>query len=191
MEFFKNIKNFHELLFSKLEDQYSGIWSGFSLYYKTYGGITSLITSPYLHISILLTLILNPYWTSEARELYWHNITLDVLPNVLGFTLGGYAILLALGDDFFKKSIAEQVEDETSLFMAVNGAFIHFITVQSIAIMLALIGLSWNIKTGVMAFSGVLFLVYALMSAIAAAIAILEMADLFNLITNNNNDKKL
>jgi hypothetical protein len=109
-----------------------------------------------------------------------------VLPNLLGFTLGGYAILLAFGDSRFRDKISEQDEgdDEPTLFMELNGTFVHFIILQAIAILLAVIGTAGTIRTGLFAWFGFTCFLYTVLTAISAAFAVLEISDLFQTMKN-------
>jgi hypothetical protein len=176
-------------LYAKLVEQYQGLFDSIKLYWKAYGGFCSLITSPYLHISIIISVVAGPLWLC-TKDSTWYQISLSALPNLLGFTLGGYAILLAFGDDKFRENISVKESDETTLFMTVNGAFIHFIVVQTLAIIAAVIGSSWNFKNGIFAWLGFTLFIYSILTAVAAAMAVLEMADLFEIVSNYAKKKR-
>jgi len=168
-----------------LVEHYKGVFEGLKLYWKVYGGLSSLITSPYLHLSLIISLIAHPAWMSQNKETFWFDLSLSTLPNLLGFTLGGYAILLAFGDDRFRKQIAEKTDDgNPSLFMSLNGAFLHFIITQAIAILFAIIGNALEIKAGVFAWIGFTLFIYSILTAVAAALAVLDVADLFEILRN-------
>lgn len=81
--------------------QFSGARRTFQSYWKIYGGWRSVLGSPYLVVSIALTTVLAPLW---LRPNWWGTV-LGVMPNVLGFSLGGFAIFLAFGDDDFRHLI--------------------------------------------------------------------------------------
>lgn len=63
---------------------------------------------------------------------------LSVLPNLLGFTIGGYALWLTVGDDKFREIICRPTVSLLSPFMRVNSSFVHLIVVQISAILLAI-----------------------------------------------------
>lgn len=171
-------------LYGKLCEQYQGIYDDLLLYCHSYGGWTAFVTSPYLHISIVITVIACPTYVCP-KEPFWYSLPLSVLPNLLGFTLGGYAILLAFGDDKFKSAIASKEPDgEPTYYMTMNGAFIHFILLQAITIIVAALGSIWVIKTGPLAWVGFCLFVYSVLSAVAAAMAVLNTADLFQSLNN-------
>lgn len=106
-------------------------------YWKLYGGWGAVFTSSYFWFSIILSVILYPEWACSKD---WWNDILSVMPNMLGFSLGGYAMWLAIGDDDFRALISGQDEKgNTSPYMQVNAAFVHFILLQIIAIIAALL----------------------------------------------------
>ena len=70
---------------------------------------------------------------------------MSVLPNLLGFTLGGFAVFLGFGDEKFKGIIAgrdEACPDEHSPYIEVCSAFLHFVLVQVLALIAAIIAKS-------------------------------------------------
>lgn len=174
--------------------QYYGFLSIVSTYWSIYGGFKAVLFSPYFHISIAITYLLQGVWTEAG----WWTHVLDIIPNVLGFSLGGYAIWLAIGDDKFKSLIAgkdEEAPEESSPYMDISVAFVHFIFVQFIALILALLALGaskqWpfpevhfcigdqivvnthDIKVWASCFAFLTF-IYALMTALAATFQILR-----------------
>ncbi len=46
-----------------------------------------------------MTMILYPSWSHKG----WWNDILSLMPNLLGFSLGGFAMWIAIGDEAFKK----------------------------------------------------------------------------------------
>jgi len=161
--------------------QYKHVRESWGIYWKSYGGYSALLRSPYFHFAILISSLCRPVWAIEHEGWAWYSICVDVIPNILGFTLGGYAMLLAFGNEKFQDLLAgDDGNGEPSAFMKVNGTFIHFIVLQIIALLAALISFGWDVKTGVFAFIGFTTFVYALFSAVAAALAILRLAGVFD-----------
>ena len=118
-------------------DAYDGIRQVFKDYWTAYGGWRALFHSGYFHLAIILTVCLSPRWLSVD----WPDDVIDVIPSVLGFSLGGYAMLLAFGDRSFLRMLSEPVEpNKASYFVELNASFVHFIILQTITIFLALIG---------------------------------------------------
>lgn len=160
---------------------YRDVARSLRFYWKIYGGASTLIRSPYLHVAaVMAAIIMVPIWDGTT-ETGWFEMCLTVIPNLLGFTLGGYAILLAFGDERFRRTISGPDPDGTpSPFMVVNAAFVHFIVIQAVSLLLALICKAWEWKTGLLAFIGSILFVYAIFTAVAAALAVLNLANWFD-----------
>src|SRR5947207_15899152 len=59
------------------------------------------------------------------------------------FTLAGYAMLIAFGDERFKALLtAPSAEHPASAFMAINATFMHFLVVQIVALLVAIVAKS-------------------------------------------------
>jgi hypothetical protein len=177
--------------------------STFKHYWNSYGGFGSLLTSPYFWASIFISIILFPHWMFQT---WWEDV-LSIMPNVLGFSLGGYAILLAFGDSNFQALLSEKNNesekdcssqksdsDETTIFTDINVTFVHFILLQILSIILAISCKAYffmaierppfnfiepyldEIMYFAYAYYFVCYVVfiYAILSAIAATLAILE-----------------
>jgi hypothetical protein len=143
-------------------------------YWALYGGWSALIRSPYFHVSVLLSILLNACPSANfdpASE------TLSILPNVLGFTVGALAIILALSSSEFFAYMIDNGKDD-SLFMMTIASFVHFIIVQIIAIMGGLVGSAY--PSVFMRFLNTLLLLYAILTTLAIVIQLFQMATLFN-----------
>ncbi len=177
----------------------------FKRYWKGYGGIKALITSPYLWASILITLLFYPHW---SQPLWWDDV-LSIMPNLLGFSLGGYAMWIAIGDDNFRKLISgEDSDGEPSPYMEVNSAFVHFIILQILSMLLALFAKSYNfalppthwlvellgngIRPAIAAWYCLSYLIfiYALVSALAATMALLRVSSWYDMHQTNQKAKE-
>ena len=167
--------------------QYRGVFNIFRTYWRCYGGIKALLSSPYLHVSFVLAALMFPIWGSPG----WWSYPLGVMPSILGFSLGGFAIWLAIGDERFRALIAGTRQDEPdtvcSPFMEMNATFIHFILMQFFAILLALIFAGLGPADGDVGFClrGIWFFgywvfIYAIFTAAAAAMAIFRNAELYD-----------
>lgn len=176
--------------YRKFTKQFKGVQKGFSIYWNAYGGFWSLIQSPYLFVAFIVSLLSIPL-LSKTHTTTWYEISLSSLPDLLGFTLGGYAILLAFGNERFLGLLAGRGEDEEhSGFMAINATFVHFILVQVLAILFALIGTAWQAKSGLFAFVGLLTFTYSILTAVAAAMSVLRLSNLFDDWMTHQNKKK-
>jgi len=167
-----------------------------SKYWNAYGGFKALVKSPYLWTALILTAFLFPHWSNSN----WWDDVLSIMPNLLGFSLGGYAMWIAIGDDNFRKLISgESQKGETSPYMEVNAAFVHFILLQMLSIILSLIAKAYyfiwsdklsilqdyNTIIGVITFLGYFFsyfiFIYALLSAVAATLALLSVSSWYDM----------
>lgn len=116
--------------------------AGFSRYWAAYGGWKALLSSKYLWTAWLCTILTAPIWVRDG----WWEGPLAVLPNLLGFTLGGYALLVSFGDEQFKAFLIDVDDvDGTTAFMSVSATFLHFILVQASALLVAVLAKSFFI----------------------------------------------
>lgn len=163
-------------------------------YWDAYGGFKSLLSSMYFYTSLVLTLLLYPHWTQVG----WWDSVISIMPNLLGFTLGGFAMWVAIGDEHFKATISGTKTNEASPFMVVNATFAHFIFLQIISILLALINKAYNISlpeshilvvtfgdklhmaTILFYFVSYFFFIYALISALASVIALFRVSSWYD-----------
>jgi hypothetical protein len=145
---------------------------------------------------------------------FWHNpnwwdTVLSVLPNILGFSLGGFAIFLAFGDDAFRSIIGGKhpgdAANEPSPYLEFSATFFHFIIVQVGAVLFSLlsksfflihlpedsilVGLNQIIKPVWWAI-GFAFFSYAILSAAAAAMAIFSLTRSFDDYLTEKNESK-
>lgn len=165
-------------------------------YWHVYGGHKALLKSTYLWLAVILTILLYPQWSKPG----WWNDVLSIMPSMLGFSLGGYAMWMAIGDDDFRKLISGEDEDgKPSPYMEVNSAFVHFIILQLLAIIFALfakayffslqkdnfifhfLGEFWfyNICLSGYFLSYFAF-IYALLSALAATLALFRVSSWYD-----------
>lgn len=175
-------------LWEKTIKSYKGVGQSFKRYYDAYGGWKGFVCSPYLHFALVLSIVVYPLWRCGESQ-NWYDLTLSILPDMLGFTLGGYTILLAFGNDRFLKLLSEPDDSgspsDMSAFMRFNGTFVHFILMQVIAIVLAIIGSSWGIKRGLFAWMGTTTLIYAVSISVAAVFAIMRLAKIFEVFAQH------
>ena len=106
-------------------------------YWKAYGGLRAIFLSPFFGLSIVLLIITSHFWITQQ----WWEQVLSVMPNVLGFTLGGFAIFLGFGDEKFRELISGQAEGEdgASPYMEVSATFLHFVLIQLITLLAAIV----------------------------------------------------
>ena len=142
-----------------------------------------MLVSPYLHGAVIITALCYGLWSKPD----WWETFLTINPAILGFTIGGFALLLATGGEKFGAVIAQaRLYEKNALespLAKLGAAFVHFIIVQFLSIIYAIIaksadkvppphGLDFLSSRYVhLVFWGVGFFVgvYALVSAIAAS----------------------
>ncbi|WP_439671204.1 hypothetical protein [Cupriavidus necator] len=123
---------------------YSGVTDIFSRYWQAYGGWPSLVRSPYFHAAVLLTALTAHTWS----QVDWWNQVLSILPNLLGFTIGGFTLFLAIGSDRFRAILSARDDDEpASMMELISASYVHFIVVQTLAIICALLASATNFPT--------------------------------------------
>ena len=107
----------------------------------------------------------------------WAQLPLSVLPNILGFSMGGMAIVLAFAGSSIFRIITESGA-ENSFFIKIVASFFHFILVQTVAIILGLICRIY--PNVVLSFFGYTAMCYAIMVALATAAQLFNTARVAN-----------
>jgi len=158
---------------------YKAVVKIFKRYWEVYGGYRSLFLSPYFHLSIMLFFLTWPFWDAAVAGT-WFDLVIEITPSMLGFTLGGYAILLAFGNEAFQKALSGDSEDGPSPFIIVNAAFANFLILQIVALIFAVLSKAWGVVSGPIAWIGSLVFLYSLVSALAAVMAVFQLSDWFN-----------
>lgn len=193
---------------NEISRSYNGVKIIFSRYWSIYGGWKGLVFSPYFHVAILFTLFLKHYWENQP----WWDIALSILPNTIGFALGGYAIWLGFGDEKFRNKIKDPHKNGgPSAYLQVSATFSHFIIVQLFALLGALIAKANYFELTNNYWLGKIFLkndiplnfisvyiapwfwclgftlfIYSLMTAIAATLAVFRVATWLDHFQNNS-----
>lgn len=103
------------------------------LAWQIVGGWSEVIRSGHFWTAVILWVICIPTWTTPE----WWKDSISVLPSLLGFTLGGFAIFLGFGSDSFKEMISSENEKEAQ-YLSVSAVFLTFVGVQ-------VLGLLWAI----------------------------------------------
>lgn len=142
-------------------------------YWAAYGGLKALWNSPYLLAALGSTIILKPLWCGEK----WPPIAQDILPALLGFSIGAVAIILAAPGLKTFQILSEDGNTE-SYFMDLAGRLVHFIIIQVVGLFALMLAIAYpNSFTN---FFGFLILNYALFSGVSAALAMFGIARLLN-----------
>jgi len=174
----------------KQDENINAVFTDVREYWRIYGGSSAFFKSPYLFMSILFTAISLCYWNDSGE---WTSDVIDIIPSILGFSLGGYAIFMAFSDDKFLELLVDD-EDENSFYMALNAQFVHFILVQVFSILLAIICKNilpsnedyFEIWDKVLSMFGFLSFSYALFTAVATAFSLLSFGRLYHQYKNES-----
>lgn len=181
---------------------YRGVFSIYARYWRAYGGLAALVRSFYLHTALVITLICTNAWLTAG---WWDQVT-AILPNVLGFTLGGFAIFISFGDEKFRQLLAEPDEDELdapTAYVKLCSTFVHFILVQIVALLVAILAkamyfpwenspaffkaaLPW--LNGVAGYIGYALFIYSLTSALAATMHVFRIASMYESFHQSSRD---
>lgn len=162
------------------------------IYWEAYGGWKAIFHSYYFGISIIITFLCINFWLNDSS---WIEMPLSGLPSLLGFSLGGYAVWLSIGDEKLKKLLS-QTNGHTnhSDFIVVNATFIHFIFLQIISYIYLFILKAKPLSHAVefyeltcshcliifsllFNFLGFLLFTYSIISMLAAVLAIFQIAN--------------
>lgn len=161
-------------------------------YCRAYGGLKSILASPMFGIAFIITLIsysrwLDPSWVDDANSM---------IPDLLGFSLGTYAIIFTIITGRIKRAMrAVPSKHQVSYLESVNATFFHFIFVQvATLIWTFLFKASWlqdllalwrgssypdrdihQFLSHLGSFVGCLLLVYSVLLVIPAAVAVYQL----------------
>lgn len=177
----------------KRSGQYAGAARILGKYWRAYGGWRAIVGSPYSALALIVSAAGASFWRTPG----WWDTAIAVLPNLLGFSLGAYAMLVSFGDDKFKRTLGTPESDGPSAFISMSASFAHFIVVQSLAVILAVLskvsapvppigtpgltqataqGLPMTCMWGV----GFFLFSYSLALTIATAMAVFRLTNWFN-----------
>jgi len=166
---------------AKWPPAYQAVKETWTVYWKLYRQTGSVFRSPYLHLAFVLGLFLFPWLGCGYSNTTWSELALGIFPNLMGFTLGGYAILVAFGDRTFMRNLCGPDEDgRASPYMELNAMFVHFILMQGFSILFAYISKATGIVTGPLALIGTTVSLYALLLAFSATLTVMRFAGAYD-----------
>lgn len=153
----------------------------YAIYWKLYGGLYALVRSLYIWLAVGLTALCFPYWLQfdpAKGERPSADLTVSMVPDLMAFTLGGMAIVLALSGGKFINALRED-GDPNSLFMKLVALFFHFLIAQTIALIAGLISKTYP-SSNIVAAGMFFFLAYGISSGVAIASMLLNVARVYN-----------
>src|SRR5690348_8914161 len=100
-------------------------------YFSAYGGWHAVFTSPLFLAALVIAAANYSRWLSP----HWVETTETLIPSLLGFSLGTYAILFSLIGGRLKSALRNVPNSQkVSWLEGINAAFFHYIFVQVIAL---------------------------------------------------------
>lgn len=155
-----------------------------------YGGWKGFLGSPYLLASFVATLAINYF---RAEGWLWYKTCLGIHPNLLGFSLGGYVVLLAFGDGRFLDALrGPEPDGGHSPYLKTSASLAWFVLSQIFAIIVALFFEATTMPTRpggfldcwqqVGMFLGCWLFIYSLLLSIAATLAIFFLSRMYDLL---------
>jgi hypothetical protein len=127
-----------------------------------------------------VTIVLWHAWTTkDGRDAVWE-AAMNVVPSLLGFSIGAMAIVLAFSGSKFFGVLAERGRED-SAYINLTAMFVHFSIVQSAAIIFALIS-RLQPDSILLGFLATFSVIYGLATAVATALALFGMARIYNTI---------
>ena len=103
--------------------------------FRNYGGWEKVRKSIYARLALALTVATWGTWTKDG----WWEIVLNVTPDLLGFTLSAFALLLAFGDDRFREFLAKAGGSGPNLLNELAATFLIFVMVQTTGLLAAIV----------------------------------------------------
>lgn len=104
-------------------------------YFRAYGGWSAIFRSPLFLVAVGVTALGYGNWLDSDK---WAGTSQSLIPNLLGFSLGTYAILFSLMTGRLKRALRAVKNDQDVTFLdEINATFFHFILVQVAALIWA------------------------------------------------------
>jgi hypothetical protein len=116
--------------------QHRALLKIFSEYWRGYGGIKTLLTSPFTHATLVAFSLTVGNAIKDDNE--WRGLPLQILPNVLGFFIAAHGLLAIFTNT--KLSDPEKRNNLRRYFRDANITFFHFGVIGIFALLLAILG---------------------------------------------------
>jgi hypothetical protein len=166
--------------FDFLTSSWKGQSEAISGYWIIYGGTRALLKSPYLHVAFVLSAVCVWRWAAiEQMENVTRasDIAISAIPNLLGFTVGALAIVLAFSSAKIFKTLAEEGAP-FSFFMKLTANLVHFILVQVLALVCGIIAKITDARA--LDVVTLILLFYAILCTLSAALQLFQTAVIYN-----------
>jgi hypothetical protein len=141
-------------------------------YWSAYGGWWAVVSSPYLQIALVLSVIYALVQGVDGAA----SVGIDLFSSLLGFTIGAVAIVLAVSATDVFVFLAEDGEPH-SFFIKMVANFVHYTIVQALGLVVSV--LTEGVGCGV-GFLATLLIFYAIVVSISIAFQLFDMARVYN-----------
>lgn len=158
-------------------------------YFRIYGGARAVLRSPFMWAATVGTALCAPLWLKQD---WWADV-ISIIPGLLGVSLAAFTLFLSAGSENFRNIIAGRSEDDAdcdlpSPYLKTASIFLHFLTIQLVALLFSLLAKSayklsappWF--TSINEFIrpvfwglGYFLFLYALMVVLAASLGVFEV----------------
>lgn len=167
-----------------------GVFKSFYLYWRGYGGFSALFSSFYVWLSLVITLLFI-IKNCDYKELWnWTDDVTAIIPSILGFALGGYAILVGFGDEKFLSIMrGKATKEDISIYMKVNTSFFHFIFIEFLSLFYAIIFKMFKPENIFLYYLGIFLFFYALFTIVSTAFTVLNLAKWYDHMTPPDNEQ--
>jgi hypothetical protein len=132
-----------------------------------------------------LSLLCLPLWNDASTKAA--DITLGAVPNLLGFSVGALAIVLAFSSADMFSTLAEDGRTK-SFFMTLTTSLLHFILVQVAALTVGVLAKITNTKW--LDVFSLFLLFYAVLSTFAAGVHLFRTAVIYNTMAKHRSKGK-
>lgn len=157
--------------------------SALKSYWRVYGGVGALVRSKFVWLAAVLAGLCYGLWSTKPSREILSQVVLDTVPSLLGFSIGAMAILLAFSQSKFFAVLSEDGKSD-SAYLDLGSKFVHFILVQAISIIAGIFLKGYPdyiLVGGISCF----LLMYAILTAVAAGLALFGMAEIYNKLLGN------
>jgi hypothetical protein len=142
-----------------------------------------MLLSPYFHLSGIVALACYSLWWNSAE---WSAITLSAIPNILGFSIGAFAVILSFGQGALTR--LKDQDEAKSRYLSLIASFVHFILIQALSLIVAMLGKTWSYA--VVGFIGTLLCTYAILLAVAASFRLFRLARVYNQVNDDGTETR-
>lgn len=146
-------------------------------YWRVYGGITAVLRSTYFWVAIVITFLSGVPDAKDAEGLIWPQLTISIVPSLLGLGVGAMALMLSFSSGRFLEAIKQKGKDRSYL-RKVMASFYHFALVLVSALIVAYIGKAQEYF--VLSYAGVFLITYGVLLTLGIVSRIWHTARIFN-----------